>query len=1217
MKISKGKRTEKNLIISAIAMLLISTLLFGLGSEQGINFIKNLKNALNPISSIDVSSKSNEILKNQIANAKIVGGANHFAALTADGKVYSWGYNGYGNLGTGNTTNYSTPVYSNIDNVIDVVAGYYYTAALKKDGTVWMTGYNADGELGVGDTENKLNFVQVKNEDGTGFLNNIKSIFSGTHTMYAITNDNEVYTWGYNGYGQMGFGDTKSRTLPTKTTLQNIKQIAIGENHTLALTENGQVFVSGKNSDGQLGINTTSDINTWSKMKNLNGTGEMSNAKSVSAGINHTMVLTNDGYVYATGYNGYYQLADGTSTSKSYLIPMTDKSGSQIKNVKEIYAQGSNSVVITEDGTVMAVGNNKYGHLIQGNSSTVKRLTKVNIDCEVKNIAITKHATLQTTAYVDEIGRIFTVGYSGNGELGNGTTDTSYMYKPYSISDYKILDDNAIINLKANETKYIEPYFAYGLSLINKDFTIDLTYESLDTDVATVSNNKVIGVGVGTTYIRISDKTNKIYGTVKVNVNENDGVTYPKVAAGENHFVALKSDGTTYVWGYNGNGQLGTGDTSSRLEPTKTNVENAIDVAAGYQFTAILKNDGTVWMSGNNGYGQLADGTTTSSNTFKKANISDVIAISAGSSTMHALKKDGTVWSWGLNSYGEYGNNATSSLANYVPCKMSKIPNIMQLASGESHIAMIAADGSVWAVGRNGEGQLGLGNTTDIYVPTQMVSKTGSGILTGVKEISCNIYSTSLITDSGDVYAVGQNNYGQLATKDTQNKSVIVPMLDSSSAQLKNVNHIYSAGYATFATKNENGLYVTGYASCAQNFTQSTSTRKYLYKTQENKKIIAMALTRSTGKQTGIIVDDKGYIYTVGYNGNGEIGNGTVENRTKEWELTGLKVNVDQNNIINLKNAGDTSKIKYDVSMKLNLLTDNIKNSTCTFKSMDESVAKVDSDTGIITAVSNGTTFIKLYNSDNSIYSAVKVNVNGSQGTTYPKVVAGYNNFIALKSNGSVYGWGYNGYGQLGTNDYVSKDEPTKMFQTVQNIDGEKTQEEVENIIDIAAGYYHTLVLKEDGTVWATGLNSYGQLGNGNKTSQATLTKVKGPNGVGYLQNVVAIAAGELTSYALMENGEVYSWGYNSYGQFGVNNTSASNYPVKMKKVSNIIQISAGEDFLLMLDADGSVWGVGANGDGQLGLNNTSSMYLPQQMLKENGSGILYGVKEIATGRYS
>ena len=95
MKISKGKRTEKNLIISAIAMLLISTLLFGLGSEQGINFIKNLKNALNPISSIDVSSKSNEILKNQITNATIIGGANKITALTADGNVYSFINYGY------------------------------------------------------------------------------------------------------------------------------------------------------------------------------------------------------------------------------------------------------------------------------------------------------------------------------------------------------------------------------------------------------------------------------------------------------------------------------------------------------------------------------------------------------------------------------------------------------------------------------------------------------------------------------------------------------------------------------------------------------------------------------------------------------------------------------------------------------------------------------------------------------------------------------------------------------------------------------------------------------------------------------------------------------------------------------------------------------------------------------------------------------------------
>ena len=502
-------------------------------------------------------------------------------------------------------------------------------------------------------------------------------------------------------------------------------------------------------------------------------------------------------------------------------------------------------------------------------------------------------------------------GGNNYGQLGNGTYENTT--EKVFISQVKLNTTPKVINYKkaGDSGKQIEYTVSAGFNLLYDTIDQgDCEFKTLDSDVATVDEDGVVtATGVGTTYIRIYNKQNDCYAAVKVQVNGEQGLTTAKIVGGWNHFVALKANGEVWTWGSNSNGQLGVSDKTNKQKPTKTSIYDsnnednnyAIDVAAGYQFTAILKNDGTVWMSGNNGYGQLADGTTTSSNTFKKANISDVIAISAGSSTMHALKKDGTVWSWGLNSYGEYGNNATSSLANYVPCKMSKIPNIMQLASGESHIAMIAADGSVWAVGRNGEGQLGLGNTTDIYVPTQMVSKTGSGILTGVKEISCNIYSTSLITDSGDVYAVGQNNYGQLATKDTQNKSVIVPMLDSSSAQLKNVNHIYSAGYATFATKNENGLYVTGYASCAQNFTQSTSTRKYLYKTQENKKIIAMALTRSTGKQTGIIVDDKGYIFTVGYNGNGEIGNGTVENRTKEWELTGLKVNVDQNNIINLK----------------------------------------------------------------------------------------------------------------------------------------------------------------------------------------------------------------------------------------------------------------------------------------------------------------------------
>ena len=75
----------------------------------------------------------------------------------------------------------------------------------------------------------------------------------------------------------------------------------------------------------------------------------------------------------------------------------------------------------------------------------------------------------------------------------------------------------------------------------------------------------------------------------------------------------------------------------------------------------------------------------------------------------------------------------------------------------------------------------------------------------------------------------------------------------------------------------------------------------------------------------------------------------------------------------------------------------------------------------------------------------------------------------------------------------------------------------------------------------------------------------------------------------------MYGWGYNSYGQLGINSTATCYSPVKMQKISDIIQISAGENYLVMLDANGSVWSVGYNGSGQFGLNNTSNYYLPQK----------------------
>ena len=244
---------------------------------------------------------------------KIVGGFNNFISLSADGKVYGWGDNSSGQLATGDTTNQTKPVFMGIDNAKDIAAGSYFTVVLKKDGTVWTVGNNSNGQLGNGTEDSSSTFVQVKTE--TGKLENIKAVAAGDTFAFAITNSNEVYGWGYNGYGQLGVGDTTQKTVATKTQFTGITQISAGENHTIALDTNGAVWGVGYNNFGQLGLGNRTNQSTPKTML-------ASGAKEVATGKWHTAILKTDGTVWVTGHNGnagegirYYVLGLGGSGS--------------------------------------------------------------------------------------------------------------------------------------------------------------------------------------------------------------------------------------------------------------------------------------------------------------------------------------------------------------------------------------------------------------------------------------------------------------------------------------------------------------------------------------------------------------------------------------------------------------------------------------------------------------------------------------------------------------------------------------------------------------------------------------------------------------------------------------------------------------------------------------------------------------------------------------
>ena len=976
------------------------------------------------------------------------------------------------------------------------------------------------------------------------------------------------------------------------------------------------------------------------------------------------------------GFNGYGQLGLGTTSQTTKIQQVkeqitTEDGKTQIQNIanaKHITAAGDTTYISRQKDEkgkpqgMYVIGDNKNGQLFTKDTNGKTYATPVETDKDILTMAVTTHKNAsecnQTGAIVDQDGMVYTVGYNSYGEMGNETTQ--HLTTPWCISKKKINIEKKTINLqKAEQKETIKYNMSMEFNLLIKEVPEkECTFRTMDPTVATVNETtgEVTAVGQGTTFIKLYNKKNDLSAAVRVNVTGEGNLTFAKIVGGYNHYVALKGNGTVWTWGCNNYGQLGLGDTTNRTEPeevkaertsekgtTQEEITDAIDVAAGVHHTLILRKDGTVWAAGRNDYGQLGNGNTEKSTIFHQVKgengigyLQNIVQIVSEKYTSHALTADGSIYSWGYNYYGQFGNKTTNGNASTYPEKMQKVSNIIQITAGEHHISMLDADGSIWSTGCNSNGQFGTGTTqSENVLPTQMLDTDGS-VLYGVREIASGRDHTVLIKEDNTVWSVGYNGYGQLGLGTTSQTTKIQQVkeqitTEDGTTQIQNISnakHITAAGDTTYISRQKDeqgkpqGMYVIGDNNYGQLFTKDTNGKTYATPVETDKDILTMAVTThkesSECYQTGAIVDQDGMVYTVGYNGYGEMGNGTTQHLTTPWCISKLKIKVNPRTI-NYKNIGENSeKISYKMTMGFNLIKDNIEGGTYKFSTLDNNIATVDENTGVVTAQGVGTTYIKVHNEENNIWAAVKVNVNGKEGKVQPKIVGGYNHYIALKADGTVWTWGRNNYGQLGLGDTINRTEPEKIKAEKILEDGTTQEEEITDAIDVAAGVYHTLILRKDGTVWATGYNGYGQLGSGNTEKSTKFHQVKGENGIGYLQNIEQIVSEKYTSHALTVDGSIYSWGYNYYGQFGNKTTTSGNanpYPVKMQKVSNIIQITAGEYHISMLDADGSIWSTGYNSNGQFGTGTTQSEnVLPTQMLDTDGS-VLYGVREIASGR--
>lgn len=243
--------------------------------------------------------------------------------------------------------------------------------------------------------------------------------------------------------------------------------------------------------------------------------------------------------------------------------------------------------------------------------------------------------------------------------------------------------------------------------------------------------------------------------------------------------------------------------------------------------------------------------------------------------------------------------------------------------------------------------------------------------------------------------------------------------------------------------------------------------------------------------------------------------------------------------------------------------------------------------TGLVTAKGIGTTLIKIKDTDRNIETAIYVKViKDQEDMKYePMVVGGENHSIALKGDGTVWGWGNNKFGQLGIGSTITTEIPTK-------VNG------LQNVKMVASGSNHTLALKEDGTVWAWGYNNVGQLGDNTQIVKYTPVQVLGENGEGYLKDIVYIAAGTNYSAAINKYGEVWTWGLNTNGQLGDGTTVNKYTPVKVKaNLNGIIQIACGNNHMVAVKADGTAYSWGYNQYGKLGDNTGTQRTIPVAVL--------------------
>ncbi len=1118
-------------------------------SEQGQLGYENVINVNAPqIAQTDPDTELENVIK-------IAVGSNHVLALTNEGKVYAWGDNEYGQLGTGDTDDkkYATPVLgtdgvSCLENIVDIDAGGYGSVALDAEGNVYVWGNGANGEIGNNQTESKSIPTKV-----AGVRDGIQVSIGNGH-VGALTSDGAVFTWGLNANGQLGINSTTNALYLTRTALE-ATEISLGGYHTTIKKIDGSLYVAGVKNNGRLGLEGTGNQTTFTKV-NLDGIlTEGRKIKYVKSGMANTTVLLSDGTVWETGFNLHGELGNGINETSTTFVQGLMGEGTPIQNVitigknignvtgTETTGFGLNTAVIVENGDIYTTGDNTYGQI--GNN------------------------TKQNTSYYTKMGFAY-LDYEEKTVEIKGT-------QGYQIDKNKIRYIQSVVNAYSNEQ----------LLKVGDD----IRYSILNDTIATMDENGKIMPkerATGSTRVQIEDVKNgyKTYFTIIVNKLENtetvtyiydsedmcefrDSVNAGNDYAGKTVYVMADIDlsdvcsasigswepiGTYVDETGNSINFSGTFDgnyhTISNLYINSNQhiIQGLFRTNSGMIQNLILEN---VNIYNYNNSDRTYTGGIAGQNL---KNITNSAIISGNIKYQGTHNKESYLLTGGL-----VGGNNTGIIS-------SCYNNATVISKDTNKNSAIR----VWAGGIAGESSHGqIHNSYN----SGTITAEGGTVNSAVGGIAAVCATNGLIQNS--------YNYGSITKSGNALAGGIAGRIFSSS-NLGKINNSY----------------------CISNTSYSYNTIGY--KGLTNGKVSADVLKTYTA-QLGPAYENDDWGINDGYPilwweaPTIELNQKQAyikENEALQLSIVGAHCNVPVAELENLKITDFTwSSSNEDVAkVDENALVTGVSEGYTTiygkYKSEEKElyamcvVNVAEEEYEAMPQVETGENFTAILKSDGTVWTVGNVNsaeqnlmeipqqvkINETDNLTdVIKIAVGSNHVLALTKYGEVYAWGDNQYGQLGINSNESKNYATK-------VSGEGGSSYLNRIIDISAGAYGSSAINEFGWVFAWGNGTYGEMGNGTTKTSATPSKT-------VLNNGISVSTGAGHNVALDQSGRVYTWGRNSYGELGIGSTA--NSTIVLKTFETATEISASGFETVVKDIEGKVYATGLNTSGQLAQGTT------------------------------